>query len=97
MAWSASRVPAGVDSVYDMVWARDPETGAPVTYGDVRLAEELQFSVYNFEYADVDRLWAHFNSYEAEAQALLEKAMRYSPTKTADRSRKAPLPADVDL
>ena len=26
-----------VDSVYDVVWARDPETGAVVTYGDVRL------------------------------------------------------------
>jgi glycyl-tRNA synthetase alpha chain len=42
-----------VDSIYDIVWARDPETGAVVTYGDVRLAEELQFSVYNFEFADV--------------------------------------------
>jgi glycyl-tRNA synthetase alpha chain len=63
-----------VDSIYDIVWARDPETGATVTYGDVRLAEELQFSVYNFEMADVPRLWEHFNSYEAEAQALLEKA-----------------------
>ncbi len=63
-----------VDSVYDVVWARDPETGAVVTYGDVRLAEELQYSVYNFEDADVDRLWTHFNSYEAEAQALLARA-----------------------
>ena len=62
-----------VDSVYDVVWARDPDTGAVVTYGDVRLTEELQYSVYNFEEADVDRLWAHFNSYEAEAQALLVK------------------------
>ncbi len=63
-----------VDSIYDIVWARDPETGAPVTYGEVRLAEELQFSVYDFETADVPRLWEHFNSYEAEAQTLLEKA-----------------------
>jgi glycyl-tRNA synthetase alpha chain len=63
-----------VDSVYDVVWARDPDTGAEVTYGDVRLTEELQYSVYNFEDADVDRLWAHFNSYEAEAQALLAKS-----------------------
>ena len=30
-----------VDSIYDIVWARDPETGAAVTYGDVRLEEEL--------------------------------------------------------
>jgi glycyl-tRNA synthetase alpha chain len=63
-----------VDSIYEIVWARDPETSAPVTYGDVRLAEELQFSVYNFEYADVPRLWEHFSSYESEAQALLNQA-----------------------
>ena len=61
-------------SIYDIVWARDPETDASVTYGDVRLAEEVQFSVYNFEMADVPRLWEHFNSYEAEAQALLDQA-----------------------
>jgi glycyl-tRNA synthetase alpha chain len=62
------------DSIYDIVWARDPQTGARVTYGDVRLVEELQFSVYNFEYADVPRLREHFNSYEAEAQSLLDRA-----------------------
>jgi glycyl-tRNA synthetase alpha chain len=63
-----------VDSIYDIVWARDPETGAAVTYGQVRLAEELQFSVYNFEEADVPSLWDHFNRYEAEAKLLLDKA-----------------------
>jgi glycyl-tRNA synthetase alpha chain len=63
-----------VDSIYDIVWARDPETGAPITYGEVRLEEELQFSVYNFEYADVAKLWEHFNSYEAEAKSLLDQA-----------------------
>ena len=42
-----------VDSIYDIVWARDPETGREVKYGDVRLADEQQFSVYNFEAADV--------------------------------------------
>lgn len=63
-----------VDSIYDIVWACDRETGTPITYGEVRLAEELQFSVYNFETADVARLWEHFNSYEAEAQSLLAQA-----------------------
>ena len=29
-------------------------------YGDVRLADELQFSVYNFEVADVEKTWKHF-------------------------------------
>jgi glycyl-tRNA synthetase alpha chain len=36
----------------------------------------LQFSVYNFEFADVDKLWEHFNLYEAEAQSLLQKGER---------------------
>lgn len=62
-----------VDSVYDVVWSRDPDTGEVVTYGDVRLQEELQYSVYNFEEADVARLWEHFNSYEAEAHALIAR------------------------
>ena len=51
-----------VDSIYDIVWARDPETGAEMTYGEVRLAEELQFSVYNFEEAEVPKLWEHFRA-----------------------------------
>jgi len=62
-----------VDSIYDIVWARDPETGRATTYGDVRLADELQFSVYNFEMADVQKAWEHFNLYEVECNALIER------------------------
>ena len=62
-----------VDSIYDIVWARDPETGHVVKYGDVRLADELQFSVYNFELADVEKAWKHFDLCEAECKGLLEK------------------------
>ena len=61
-----------VDSIYDIVWARDPKTEDATTYGDVRLADELQFSVYNFELADVEKSWEHFRLYEAECKALLE-------------------------
>src|SRR6266849_6684872 len=62
-----------VDSIYDIVWARDPETGHEVKYGDVRLADELQFSLYNFEAADVEKAWEHFRLYEAECKALIEQ------------------------
>jgi glycyl-tRNA synthetase alpha chain len=62
-----------VDSIYDIVWARDPESGHVTTYGDVRLADELQFSVYNFELADVEKTWKHFELCEAECTALIEK------------------------
>jgi glycyl-tRNA synthetase alpha chain len=62
-----------VDSIYDIVWARDPETGRATTYGDVRLADELQFSVYNFEAADIEKTWKHFELYEIECAALVEQ------------------------
>ena len=62
-----------VDSIYDIVWARDPHSGRAVTYGEVRHADELQFSVYNFEAADVEKTWKHLELYEAECKALLEK------------------------
>ena len=62
-----------VDSIYAIVWARDPETGTVVKYGDVRLADEVQFSVYNFELADVEKSWEHFRLYEAECKGLLEE------------------------
>jgi glycyl-tRNA synthetase alpha chain len=88
-----------VDSIYDIVWARDPETGKPVSYGDIRLAEELQFSVYNFEYADVPRLWEHFNSYEAEAKSLLEQANQLlgDANASATEKKRFPLLATYEL
>ncbi len=62
-----------VDSIYDIVWARDPDTGREVKYGEVRLADEQQFSVYNFEAADVASTWKHFEMCEAECKGLLER------------------------
>jgi glycyl-tRNA synthetase alpha chain len=62
-----------VDSIYDIVWSRDPLTGSATTYGGVRLADELQFSVYNFELADVEKAWKHFELCEAECKALIER------------------------
>jgi len=61
-----------VDSIYDVVWSREPGTGRVTSYGDVRLADELEFSVYNFESADVEKTWKHFELYEAECKALIE-------------------------
>jgi glycyl-tRNA synthetase alpha chain len=62
-----------VDSIYDIVWARDPESGSVVKYGDVRLSDELQFSVYNFEGADVEKAWKHFDLCESECKKLLDR------------------------
>ena len=96
-----------VDSIYDIVWARDPQSGKPVTYGEVRLADELQFSVYNFEAADVEKAWKHFELCEAECKALLgEYDSRFSqklrevghpnPENAQDKKR-FPLLAAYDL
>ena len=69
------------DSIYDIVWARDPENARVTTYGDVRLADELQFSVYNFEFADVEKAWKHFELCEGECKALLEKYAAFANEK----------------
>jgi len=71
-----------VDSIYDIVWAREPGTGKVTTYGDVRLADELQFSVYNFEMADVEKTWKHFELCEQECKTLLEKHAELRKQKT---------------
>jgi glycyl-tRNA synthetase alpha chain len=63
-----------VDSIYEIVWAREPDTGRITTYGDIRLQEEQQFSAYSFDYANVSRLWEHLNAYETECLALLDAA-----------------------
>jgi glycyl-tRNA synthetase alpha chain len=44
-----------------------------VKYGEVRLADEQQFSVYNFEAADVPSAWKHFELCEAECKKLIDR------------------------
>ncbi len=53
------------NNVYDVVWAPG------VTYGDVHLEDEREFSKYNFEAADVNMLRRTFTDDEAEAKRLL--------------------------
>ena len=56
----------GVDSVFDIEWTPG------VKYRDVRYADELQYSVYNFELADIPTLWKLFEIHEGEAKRLLD-------------------------
>ena len=99
-----------VDSIYDIVWVYGPE-GKPITYGDVRLADEEQYSTYNFEYADIEKLWLHLKAYESECQGLVDAYARgayerkhkkgepadESPKFTALERRRFPLLAAYDL
>jgi glycyl-tRNA synthetase alpha chain len=87
-----------VESIYDIVWARDPDTDTLTTYGDVRLAEELQFSVYNFEFADVEKTWQHFALAEAECRGLLEQYAALSKDRRpAPEKKRFPLLGAYDL
>jgi glycyl-tRNA synthetase alpha chain len=88
-----------VDSVYDIAWTRDAKTGQVTTYEDVRHAEELQFSVYNFERADVEKTWEHLKLYEAECKALVDEyfALRKREKVTAAELRRFPVLPAFDL
>ena len=81
-----------VDSIYDIVWARDPKTGAATTYRDVRFQDELQLSVYNFEKADVEKTWKHLEMYETESQALINQFNALMADKNATAAEKARFP-----
>ena len=61
----------GVDSVYDLVWARQ-EDDSVVTYGDVFLENEREFSAYNFETANIEMMRAKFDEYEQECHSCLD-------------------------
>jgi glycyl-tRNA synthetase alpha chain len=63
----------GVNSVYDLVWARGPQ--GDVTYGDVFHQNEVEMSRYNFEEANVEKLFDLFDYYESESQKLIEKGL----------------------
>jgi glycyl-tRNA synthetase alpha chain len=62
----------GVDRVFDLNFnGRDDDKR--LTYGDVFLQAEREYSRYNFEHANTDMLLQHFKDAEAECQSLLEK------------------------
>ena len=59
----------GVDSVYDLTWVKG------VTYGDIHHKSEVEWSVHNFEEADVALQFQLFDQYEREGLRLIEKGL----------------------
>jgi glycyl-tRNA synthetase alpha chain len=57
------------DNIYDLMWSDD------VTYRDLRLRDEREFSEYNFNAADVKMLQKSFGLRTKEAQRLIDKAL----------------------
>jgi glycyl-tRNA synthetase alpha chain len=60
----------GVESVFDLTWTDGPL--GRVSYGDVFHQNEVEMSAFNFEHADVESLFGHFDFYEKESQRLIE-------------------------
>ena len=58
-----------VESVYDIAWNSD------VTYGQIFLQAEKEFSAFNFEEANVADLTTSFDNYERDALQLVEKGL----------------------
>ncbi len=56
-----------VDSAFDLEWAPG------VTFGELAHQDEVQFSRYNFEEADVATQFRLFDTYEAECRRCLQK------------------------
>jgi len=58
-----------VDNVYDLEW------GHGIKYGDVHHKGEVEFSIYNFEEADMDMLRKLFDMYESESARMAERGL----------------------
>jgi glycyl-tRNA synthetase alpha chain len=65
----------GVDRVFDLNFNGRLDDKR-LTYGDVFLQAEREYSRYNFEHADTEALLRHFKDAEAECKALLEKGAK---------------------
>lgn len=54
----------GIDNVFDLEW------GNGIKYGDIHYIPEVEFSKYNFDFADTELLMRQFDQFETEAKRL---------------------------
>jgi len=73
LTYGLERIAAFLQNVEDVYQVRWNDT---VTFGDMRRAEELEFSVYDFEAADAGTCRQILDLYEGEATRLLEDFKR---------------------
>lgn len=59
----------GVDNVYELMYNKE------ITYGDIYLRNEVEWSYYNFEEGDIETISTLFNLYEKEAWHLIKKRL----------------------
>jgi glycyl-tRNA synthetase alpha chain len=63
----------GVENIFDLDWDGVPKDQGGKTYADVFLQNEREFSAYNFEEADTDVLFRHFQDAENACNHLLRR------------------------
>jgi glycyl-tRNA synthetase alpha chain len=63
----------GVDNIFDIIWNETQDS--KTTYKDVHLQSEIEFSKYNFEIADTDMLFAHFEDAKKECKRVLQAGL----------------------
>ncbi|MCE5312887.1 MAG: glycine--tRNA ligase subunit alpha [Nitrospiraceae bacterium] len=59
----------GVDNVFDLQWCNG------IKYGEVHKQGEIEFSKFNFDYANTELLLHQFSSYERESSAMLNNGL----------------------
>ncbi|MEO0809350.1 MAG: glycine--tRNA ligase subunit alpha, partial [Pseudomonadota bacterium] len=62
----------GVDRVYDLNF-NGRDDARKLTYGDIFLQAEREYSRFNFEHANTELLLQHFKDAEAECRSILER------------------------
>ncbi|MER9249332.1 glycine--tRNA ligase subunit alpha [Mesorhizobium sp. M0590] len=78
----------GVDNVYDLNF-NGREGADKVTYGDVFLQAEQEYSRHNFEFANTAMLLRHFEDAEAECKALLQAGAPVFPLEGETPAKRA--------
>lgn len=60
------------ESMFDLDW-NGGQGANKITYGDIFSRNEKEYSAFNFEFANTDKLFHEFNAAEEECQILLNK------------------------
>ncbi|GAB4521020.1 MAG: glycine--tRNA ligase [Anaerolineales bacterium] len=72
ITYGLERIAMALQGVHDF---RDIRWDARLTYGDIQLQSEQEFSKYAFEVAGVEHLRRLYEAYEAEAEAALQEGL----------------------
>ena len=58
-----------VDNVFNIIWTSSNESS--ITYADIHKQDEIEWSIHNFQVADININLQHFNNYKIQATLLL--------------------------